>query len=169
MTVAVLVDVIDHRGERRALARAGRSRDHDEPARTVQQLLHLVRQADVPQTEHLVGDLPQHEAVVALGLEHAHAKARFVEIGKAEIRPPMELHVLDMGIRGNREHEVFRVRGRQLGPVDRGHAAAEAQSGRRAHLQVQIGGILFHDDLQQVVHFVAHGVSPVDNVSRGVT
>jgi hypothetical protein len=154
--VAVLVDVIDHRGERGRFARTGRAGDEDEAARTVEEFLDLVGEADVAEREHAVGDLAEHEAVVALALEDAHAEAGLVLKGEAEVAATVKLHVLLVVVGRDREHQVLGVLRRQVGAVDRHHGTGNTQRGRLAHLEMEIGGILLDHQLEQVVHFVRH-------------
>ena len=59
---ARLVDQVDHRGERRGLARAGGARDEHEAARLLGQLLELSGQPEIAQRRHLLRDEPERGA-----------------------------------------------------------------------------------------------------------
>ncbi len=53
VVVDVVVDVVDHRGQRRGLARAGRPGDEQQPARPHDQALEDLRQAELLHRQHL--------------------------------------------------------------------------------------------------------------------
>jgi hypothetical protein len=53
--VALAVDLVEHRGERRRLARAGRARDEHQAARLVADLRDHRRQAQLLEASDLVG------------------------------------------------------------------------------------------------------------------
>ena len=85
MPVEVFVDVVDHRRQRRRLARTGRPGDQENPARAAADLLGHLRQADLLERQNFVGDSPQHQRAISLLLENRHAEARFFAVGKPEV------------------------------------------------------------------------------------
>src|SRR5690606_37714539 len=115
------------------------------------------RKADLAQTIHLVRDLTENDTVVALGLHDRDAEARLVEEGETELGTAMELEVLLMGVRRDGKHQMLRVLRGEIRPLDGNHAAADAQRGRLANLTVEVGGVLLDDEVEEVVHLVAHG------------
>ena len=60
--VARLVDLVDHRGERRRLARAGRARDEHDAARLARELADDRRQAELLDRHRLGGDQAERRA-----------------------------------------------------------------------------------------------------------
>jgi hypothetical protein len=69
--------------------------------------------------QQLGGNLPQHQAEVALFLENADAETgRFAE-GKTEVRPPAFAHVLDVVFGGDAAHQFLGVLRRKEGPSTR--------------------------------------------------
>ena len=69
------VDVADHRGERGGLARAGGTRDQDQPALLVGELAHHVGHLEFLERRPADADLSQHHAHGAALMEDVHAKA----------------------------------------------------------------------------------------------
>ena len=70
--VARAVDVVEHRRERRRLARAGRARDEHEPAVLLGEALHARRQAQLLEARDVAGDHAERErdvAALAVGVD----------------------------------------------------------------------------------------------------
>ena len=72
---AGLVRDVEQAGERRRLARAGRSGHQDEPARQVREALDVRGQAELGQAADVVRDGSQHRADRAALHEDVHAEA----------------------------------------------------------------------------------------------
>ena len=97
------VDVVDHRRQRRRLARAGDAGDEDEPALLLAHLLDRRRQVELVEPGHLGRDDAQHHAGLAALLEHVDAIADPVgravaEVGivmDVELRPLLVVHQID--------------------------------------------------------------------------
>ena len=70
------VDVVDHRRERRRLARAGGAGQQDDPARLLGELADHLGQAEVVDRPHLVGDRAADDRDVAALAEGVDAEAR---------------------------------------------------------------------------------------------
>ena len=154
--VALLVDDVDHGGQRGGLARAGGPGHQHQAARFVEQFLGRGRQADLLHRQHLVGNLAQDDAEVALLLEHADAEAGHVAEGKAEVGAAALAHVLDVVLGGDAAHQLLGVLRRQRRAFHPVQDAVHADHGRRAHADVQVGGPFRHHQLQQIGHRVRH-------------
>ena len=159
MAVARFVDVIHHRSERRGLTRSGGSGDENQAAGTVQQFAEFIRQSNVAKAQYLLRNLPQHHPVIGFRLQHRHAETRLLAKGEGEIGATLQLHVADVGIRRDGLHQSFRIARRERRTVDRRHAAAQTERRRLADLEVEIGRPLIHHQIQQIIHFIAHGAT----------
>jgi hypothetical protein len=69
----------------------------------------------------------------------------------------LELGRLLVRVGRDGEHQLLGVGRLERRTFDGHHAAVEAQGRRLADLQVKVGGVLIHHQLQQIVHFIAHG------------
>lgn len=127
----VLVDVVDHRGQRRRLARPRGPGDDEQATRAAQQVLHQGRQADLLEREQPIGDLAEHEAEGATLTEHAHAEARLVAEREAEVGAPLLLQLLLVLLGSDALHERHGVIGLEHLGGKVAQAAVQAQ-GRRA-------------------------------------
>ena len=154
--VALLVDDVDHGGERGRLARAGGAGHQHQAARFVEQFLGGGRQADLLHRQHLAGDLAQDEAEIALFLEDAHAESRHVAEGEAEVGAAALADALDVILRGNAAHQFLAVLRGQRRPFYPVQNAMHTNHGRRIHADVQVGGPFGHHQLQQIGHRVRH-------------
>jgi hypothetical protein len=88
------VDLVDHRRERRRLARAGRARDEDEAARLLRELAEARRQAELLERLQLVGDEAEGGADGAPLEVDVDAEAREAGDGVREVELPVDLEVL---------------------------------------------------------------------------
>ena len=90
---ALVVDHVEHRGERGRFTGTGRARHEDETARLEQKLLHGVGKADLLEREQLRRNHTEHRAPVLALLEHTHTETRTVLMGKSEVRATVLLHL----------------------------------------------------------------------------
>jgi hypothetical protein len=135
--------------QRGRLTRTGGACDKNQAARFVQKRLNGVqRQANLLQSQQSGGNLPQHQAKLALLLENTDAESGCVAEGKPEIRPALFAHVLDVVFRSDAAHQflgVLRPQGRAVHTVQhamyadhRGHADADVEVRRSfGHHQLQ--------------------------------
>ena len=147
------VHVIHERGERGALAAAGRSGHEHEPSLLFRDLLQDGRQAELGERADGDRDHAQHQAdraalledVAAEPPEAGHAVGEIDVLGVLELLPLPGRH--DRG--GNRD----RVLVIEPPVAGRGHeVAAHPHHGKAADLQVQVGGAVLDGDLEQIVH-----------------
>ncbi len=152
MAIAFLVDDVEHAGQGGRLAGARRAGHEDQAAGLEQQILHLRRQADFLQRQHLGGDLAQDDADVAFLAKHAHAEPRRIAEAEAEVRPAVLFEGTDMLLGREAAHEPVCVFRRQRLGVERRQRAMEAHDGRQPHGQMQVRSPLGHGQVEQVVH-----------------
>src|SRR5438128_2096790 len=118
VALELLVDLVDHRRERRAFARPGRPRHQHQPPRLFRQLRHHARKSQVLERPHVERDLPDHQRHAPALLEAVAAEPRQVldSEGKVELVLRLEPLLLALGEHGvgdrqrvlGREHRVHR-------------------------------------------------------------
>jgi len=79
------VPKIDHRGESRRFAGAGRADHENEPSLQHDQIFEDIGHAEVFELRHLRGDVAQHHRRVAALVEHVDAKAAESGFGDREV------------------------------------------------------------------------------------
>ena len=110
---AGLVDVVDHRGERRRLARAGRTGDEHEPAGPLREVLAHLRQVQLLHRRDAQRDDAEDGTHRVALLEHVGAEARQARdaVREVELELGLEAPALLLGEHG--EDHLLRVLGRQ--------------------------------------------------------
>jgi len=148
----VLVDVADHRGERRGLARAGRAGHEHHAALLLRELTHDIRQAEFFERRRLERDRTQdqgHRAALSerIDAEAAEARRRVGEVGFVVV-----LELLDPVLGQELAHHPFGVRRHQLlaALVDRSELAVDAGEWEVADFDVNVGRALLNCVLQDV-------------------
>ena len=109
----LLVDLVDHRGERRRLARARRAGDQHQPARTLGHLRDDVGEAELLERLDVERDLPDHHRHAAALLEAVAAEAREVLDAEREVELVLRLEPLLLVLGQDRVGELQRVLRRQ--------------------------------------------------------
>ena len=149
--VAGLVDLVDDRGQRRRLARAGRPRHEDDPARLRGEATDDRRQAELLDRHGLVGDQPEggaQRATLEVGVD---AEAAVAGNGVGEVELPVRLQALTLRGVEDRVDDLARVGGRQFHEaLHRHELAALAQHRGRAGGEVEVRRLLpddLHEDL----------------------
>ena len=147
-----LVDRVDHRRERRRLARACRAGDEDEAARLLRKLEEHLRQAEVLRRL----DQLRHEAEgggegVALEIDvDTEARDARDRIGEVDLTVDLEPLLL---LRGEDAIEkvarLLRREGLEL--LERAELAAHTKQRRRPRGDVEVGGVFVGDALQERV------------------
>jgi hypothetical protein len=145
------VDVVDHRGERRRLARPGGPRHDDEAARQVAEAEDRGRKPELLGRPDLGGDHPEDGGDPVALLEDVAA-----EPGDAgDLVPEVDLLVLlekgDLGRSHELVEELAVELGSELGVLDLLELVVDPQHGLRAGRHVEIAGALFLDDSEDVV------------------
>ena len=149
--VVVVVDVIDHRAERRRLARAGRSGDEDETALVVGELADDGRQPERLERRDVALDAPQHEADRAALAHHVHAEAAETGNGIGEVGLGRADELLGALLRHDRERDPLGLHRRdrcEVGPIE---PAVDAEERRRAHLDVYVRSAPLYGVAKQLI------------------
>ncbi len=145
----VLVTVIDHRSERRRLARAARADHQYEPAPQHDEVLEIGGHAELLEGRQLRGDEAQDHRDVAALLEDICAEPAEAGLGEGEIdlevaREPLQLllvHELQSGL----THHLRR----QLELIDGHDLAFDLDHDRRMRGEEEVRGLLVHHELEQ--------------------
>ena len=152
------VDVVDHRRQRRRLARAGDAGDEDEPALLLAQLGHHRRQVQLVEPRHLGRDDAQDHAGLPALLEHvdavAHAVGRAVrEVGVVVLLEDLALPVAHQ-VDGEGADDLRRQRRRV---AQRAQVALDAKDRRQPGLEVHVRGAELAGRPKHVVENLVHG------------
>jgi len=162
VVVLLGVDQIDHRRQRRGLARARRSRDEHQPLVQGAQVEDRVREPQLLRREDLLGDHPEHRPGSAVVLEEVGAEPCEAWQGVAEVGVG---HLLELGPvalrRDLAEHllHLDRIEDRRL--LDGDHLPVEAQHRAPPARHVEVG----RTDL---LHPLEEGVDPGHGAPRQV-
>ena len=135
------VHVVDHRGERRRLPRAGRAGDEDEAAVLLGERLDAGRHAELLEASAPSGDDAEREASRAALPVGVHAEARqvLVLVGDVEVAARLEvLEALGRPAADDLEHGGERRLVERRGALDRVEIAVAADDRRPADLQVDV-------------------------------
>ena len=168
---AVLIDVVDERGQRRALARAGNPGDEHQAAGPERDLLEHRREVELPDGLHLVGDGPEGEGegaalLVDVGAEPAHARHADGEVGLLALG-----ELLHLPGRHDLLGEELQVLGLERGHVEGDQLAVEAHGRRAPDLEQQVRAVALdhlRDRLLEVERCRSRGgVSHWDRPGRG--
>ena len=146
------VAVVDHRGERRRLARAGRAHHQDQPALFHHHFLQHGRQSEGVERRDFAGDVAHHDRGRRALHERADAEAAQAgdRVGRVELEVLLELAHLPFGedlahqrADGVRLHDLL---------VDRHRDAVDLDVDRRADGDEDVGGLLLRHQLEQSLH-----------------
>jgi len=147
-----IVDVVDHRRERRRLTGARRAGHEDEATRLARELEEDLREAELRgRLDH-----PRHEAegggeAVALEID-VDAEAGDAGDGIREVDLPVDLEPLLLLGREDAVEKVPRLLRREgLELLERSQPAADAQQRRRARGDVEVRGVLVGNALEKRV------------------
>ena len=145
--VARAVDVVEHRRERRRLARAGRARDEHEAAVLLGEPLHARRQAQLLEARHLARDHAERErdrAALAEGVD-AEAGQALGGVRDVEVAALVE-HLQPLGRdarhRLERAEQVLLVQRRTV--LERPDRAVATQHRRLVELEVDVARAEFN-------------------------
>src|SRR5256886_1543279 len=146
----LLVDLVDHRRERGALARPRGPRHEHQAARLFGQLRHDARQAQLLEGPHMEGNLPDPERHAAALLEAVAAEPREVLDPEREIELVLELEPLLLVLGEHRVRDRQRVLGREHRLRRRVHdVPIHAQLGTLARHDVQVRRVPLDHLLEQ--------------------
>ena len=152
------VDLVDHRRERRRLARARGTRDEHEAARLVAEPLDDRRDAELLESEDLVRDLPEDRRDRAPLHEDVPAEPgqALDPEGEVELERLLEPVLLDVG--QDRVAELLRLGDGQRGVVQGLDVAVDPDHRRRVRRDVQVRAAALDESLQKLVQRDCHRV-----------
>ena len=148
------VDVIDHRGERGALARAGGPRDEDQAALLAGDLLQDLGKHELLDGGDLEGDHAQDHADGAALLEDVDAEPAEAGHAGREVQLVLGLELFFLVVVHDAERHPRDLLGRKAaGILERHQRAVDAEHRREAGLEVDVGRSASQRDLQDLVQF----------------
>jgi hypothetical protein len=152
------VDVVDHRGQGRGLARAGGAGEQHDPALLLGQRADDRRQRQLVDGLDRDGDGADDQRDRAALAEGVAAKAREAGDRVGEVDLALVGELLQLG--GVVEHLPHRslgvLRRERRQPLDRVHGPVHAHDRSRGHLEVQVGAALIDEVVQAEVQVEAH-------------
>ena len=153
------VDVVDHRRQRRRLARAGRPGEQDDPARLLGERADHLGQAEVVDRPHLEGDRAAGDRDVAALAEGVDAEARepanlVGEVGLALVRELVEQTLVGQDVLERRARCPPRSAARR--PSIGRSVAVDARHRRRVHLDVEVGALPLDHVAQRSIDVERH-------------
>ncbi len=162
--VPSVVDVVDHGGERRRLARAGRAGHEHETALFLAELLEDRRQVQGLERRNHRRDAPQHRPRSAILHEDVHPEPADAVEGAREVelmlgREALLLLRCEHGV--DEAHHVLGARHRM---VERRQVAVDAQARGLPGAEMQVGGVLV-DGLAEELFHGRHAVNPLSSGS----
>ena len=167
--VARLVDLVDHRGERRRLARAGRAGDEHQAARLAGELADDRRQAELLDRHRLGRDQTEGGADRAALEEGVDAEAALARHRVGEVELMVGLQALALGVVEDRVDDLARVGRRQLREaLDRRERAAHAQHRRNARGDVEVGRVALDDCGEDVSEVEVHAFVRIGRTLDGL-
>ena len=136
------VDVVDHRGQRRRLARAGLPRDEDEAIVDLAQIHHGFGELELGGGTRLRGDGPEHRSHAVELAHDVDPEPGHVRYAVGEIRAVLGLEPLDRQFRHDLvQGRLDHVGGERFGG-QRLELAVLAHARRVARDEVQVGAVL---------------------------
>ena len=146
-----LVDVVDHGGDRRGLARAGRTGDQHHAAVLLGQPAHHRGQAERLERRGARQHPPEDEADRAALAEHVHPEAAQAGDAVGEVGLAAVHELVGPVLRHDREGHALGVGGRHERERRRRQVPVDAHERGRAHLDVEVGAPLLDRVPKQLV------------------
>src|SRR6185436_9837588 len=138
---AILIDVLDHRRQRRRLARAGNSRDEDETTRLHRDLLEHRGQAQLDDRLRLIRDGPHRVAEGAALLIQVDAEPSDARYTDREVAFLLFGEHVDLARRHQLLGEGFEILGTERRMIEGLQLAVDADRWRPSDFQVQVGSV----------------------------
>jgi hypothetical protein len=142
VAVVVFVDVIDHRRQRRRLARTGRPGDQHDAARVLGNFLEDFRAVQLFQRQHLGRNGPEDGGGAALLVEGIDPETRQVGNLEGEVALQRFFVNLALAVVHDVVHHAVHVLVLHRRQVDAAHVAVHPDHRRQAGRQVKVGGLV---------------------------
>ncbi len=142
---------VDHRGERRRLARAGRAGDDDEAALEAREVHHDVREPEIVDVLDLERDHPEDGAHGVALHEHVHAETGPSRERIGHVQLELLLEPLPQLLRQDRvDHALQRSRRERRVVARRLELTVDPHHRRGARREVQVGASLLQEGAEQL-------------------
>jgi hypothetical protein len=161
VVIEVLVQPVDHAGERGRFSGAGWTGHKKEPAGTGDDAVDRGGQPELLEREELERDSPQHDPDVAALLEDRHPEPSLVaeghpKVGAADL---LEFRLTPLG--GDALHESSRIVHLERLGFQSPHVAVEADDGGLPHRNVKVAGSEVDDRLEQFIDLDRRHAAPL--------
>ncbi len=144
-----LVPMVDHGGEGRGFAAAGRADHQDQAAAQHDQILELVRHAEIFEGRQLGRDIAQDHGDVAALMEDVDAEPSEPGFGDGEIDLEFTRELLQLRLVHEFECRLLDHFRRHLQLVDGHDLAVDLDLGRRERREEEVRGFLLHHQFEQ--------------------
>ena len=158
--VPLVVDVLDHAGQGRRLAAAGRPGDEDEAARQVAELGDALGDAELGEAPHVRQESPEGARDGALLHEDVRPEAAEVLEPEREVELPLLLEHLLLLVRQDAVDEVLGLGRRERRVVDRLERAVDADPRRDVGRDMEVARVGVDRHLQEFLDGFRHNVLP---------
>jgi hypothetical protein len=143
------VDLVDHRRQRRRLARAGGTGDQDQPARTLGQIGQHLRQAELAEALDDLGDDAVDGGDGAALVEHVAAEARDAADAERKVQLQRFLEPLLLQVGEDAVDQPLGLGRAERRQVERLEVPVDADLRRRVGRDVQIRSVVGDERLEQ--------------------
>ena len=144
VVIDVLVDVVDHAGQRRALAAPGGPGHQEEATRPHTELGDDFRCPQLLERKFVDGDLPQHHGHVAPLTKDRYTEARLISERKAKIATASFLKFLLAAIGRDALHQRHAIVRIELFCFQPSHATVQTKHRRLPHGQMDVACTLLN-------------------------
>ena len=144
---AIVVDLVEHRRQRRGLARSGGT-GHQHQAARLLTAARPRRQAELAKAADLVRDQPERRRQRAALVEHVAAEAREALDAEREVDLEVLLELVLLVVGEDRIDHLLGLGRRELLLVERTQHAVDPDLGRRVGGEVEVGSPAFDDALE---------------------
>ena len=155
---ALRVDVLDHAGQRRRLAAAGRPGDEDEAPRQVAELLDALGDAQLGEAPHRRQEAPEGAGHGALLHEDIGPEAAELLDAEGEVELELLLEEPLLLVGHDAVDDLFRLRRRQRRVVQVLEDAVDADARRDVGRDVKVAGVALDAGFQQLEDRLSHGI-----------
>ncbi len=149
--VAVLIEVVDHRRQRRRFAGTGATRHQHHALVIIAELLEDRRHVQLVEGRHITRDKPEDGAHARGLAEYVDAEATALVADVREVEIVTCVQTLLLFVRQDFEQIGFEFGIAQLAELDRAQVAVHAQHRRHADRQVDVGAALREPEFQECV------------------
>jgi hypothetical protein len=148
---ARLVDVVNHRGERRRLPVRGGARHDDEPPTAIREAPQDLRAPELGERRYARGHEPERGRDPRVLHEEARPESRDVLVGDREIEIELGGEPRTLGGRDELEQHLLELLGRHRSVAQDDDLAAHARERRLIHREVEIAPTALHQVFEDPV------------------